>query len=36
MKFYCKGAFYDPEINPEIPKEAIRLTDEEHRVLLEA
>lgn len=36
MKFYFKGAFYDPEINPEIPEGAIELTDEEHRVLLEA
>lgn len=36
MKFYFEGAFYDPEINPEIPKGALELTDEEHRVLLEA
>lgn len=36
MKFYFEGAFYDPEINPEIPEGALELTDEEHRALLEA
>lgn len=36
MKFYFEGAFYDPEINPEIHEGALELTDEEHRTLLEA
>ncbi|WP_288514900.1 carbohydrate-binding protein [uncultured Victivallis sp.] len=36
MKFYFEGAFYDSEINSEIPEGAVELTDEKHCSLLEA
>ena len=35
MKYFFEGAFYDPEITPEIPEGAAELTDEAWRELLE-
>ena len=35
MKYFFEGAFYDPEITPEIPEGATELTDDVWRELLE-
>lgn len=35
MKYFSEGVFYDPEITPEIPENAVELTDEAWYELLE-